>query len=488
MPQPSYSFGPYVLDLDRRRLVRDGAPLSLSDKYIEVLRLLVSKAGEVVTKDAIIACAWADVAVADNSAEQAMSIIRRTLGPAADGEPYIETLARRGYRFRQPVSTVVTRGGDDELRTAMQPFRMFLEGRAAIETLGREAVERARHVFADVVAVDHDYAPGHIGLANALALAFDAARVAGQADPAMLRKAVQHAREACLLDVESGEAWATLAFVLSRAGDSLDAVAAGRRATTLEPENWRHHVRLAYASWGEARLAAARSVKKRLPGLGLAHWLSATVFIARGAFGEAVRELDAGIAAEAQPRESGHFAVVGLHLLRGLVHLAQGEEAAAVAALQRELALEPAGHLYAPYACASAWCAIGVMHLRRDAVSAAAAAFEQTLERAPGHAMALAALAHVTEGRGRDAYRARLEARVEALERLGAGVDAAVARAGVEVLLGRHAEAASRVRAALDAAPPGSAGWTIPVEPVLSVSSHLDEWRTVLGRLANAAA
>ena len=69
------------------------------------------------------------------------------------------------------------------------------------------------------------------------------------------------------------------------------AVAAGRRATALEPDNRRHHLRLAYAAWGDDRLRAAHGARRHLPGLGLAHWLAATVHVARRAFDDATREL-----------------------------------------------------------------------------------------------------------------------------------------------------------------------------------------------------
>lgn len=483
-----YRFGPFVLDVQHRRLLRDGEPLALSDRNVEILRLLASRAGQIVTKDALIASAWVDVAVGDNSLEQAVSVIRRCLGTAPDGQPYIETLVRQGYRFRAPVAPVVPRRDDEALAAALQPHRMFLEGRAAIETFERDAVERARLAFAGVVAADGSYAPAHIGLANALALAFDAARGAGRIDPAVLRQAVDHAREACRLDVESGEAWATLAFVLSRAGGSVDAVAAGRRATMLEPENWRHHVRLAYASWGDERLRAARAAAKRLPGFGLARWLAASVHVARGAFDEALRELTAGAAAQDAQPDGGRFSSVGLHLLLGLVHLANGEADTAERELRRELSFEPAGHIYAPQACASAWAALGALHVKRGETADAVEAFERALERVPGHALSLAALAAIADADQRVRLQGLLGTRLDALECAGALVDAAVARAVGDVFDGRTRDAAARVRAALDAAPAGSAGWTIPVEPLLRVNEHRHEWGPVLALLALRAA
>ena len=71
-------------------------------------------------------------------------------------------------------------------------------------------------------------------------------------------------------------------------------MAALSRAVSLEPDNWRHHLRLAAVSWGEARLRAARRTLALLPGCPLAHWLAATVHVARQALDEAERELGEG--------------------------------------------------------------------------------------------------------------------------------------------------------------------------------------------------
>jgi len=57
-------------------------PFILPDRQLDILRLLVSKAGQVVSKDALIDAAWKDVAVGDNRLEQAISALRRTLGAA----------------------------------------------------------------------------------------------------------------------------------------------------------------------------------------------------------------------------------------------------------------------------------------------------------------------------------------------------------------------------------------------------------------------
>lgn len=486
-PGPIYTFGPYAFDAQSRQLTRDGDTVPLADRHRAILTVLLAKAGEIVSKDALIAGVWADVAVTDNSLDQAMSSLRRRLGAAPDNKPFIETLARRGYRFRPPVVVAAIRESDDGLAALLGPYRMFVEGRAAIETLERAAVERARVAFLDIVSANADYAPAHIGLANALGLAFDAARVGGSIDVMTLKSAVEHAREACRLDPESGEAWATLAFVLSRAGASVDAIAAGRRATALEPENWRHYLRLSYAAWGDERLRAARATAKRLPGFGLAHWLAATVHVARGAQDEALRELMAGAAAQDTQTDGGRFSSVGLHLLLGLVHLSRGDDTIGEAEMMRELAFEPRGHIYSPQACAGAWSAIGAVRLRHGRAADAIVAFDESLARMPGYPQTLAVMSMIAEAERRDEMRTRLDRRLAELSVYGAHVEVAIALGVVDVMGGRHDEAADRIRSALASTSPGSAGWTIPIEPLLRVTDHSKQWAAVLVTLRERA-
>ena len=80
-----------------------------------------------------------------------------------------------------------------------------------------------------------------------------------------LQQATHHAREGCRLDPASGEAWSTLAFVLHRSGDPREAIAAARKAVSIDPDDWRHYLRLAFVSWGEERLRAAHRVLTLCP-------------------------------------------------------------------------------------------------------------------------------------------------------------------------------------------------------------------------------
>ena len=486
-PGASYTFGPFRFDTGISRLSRDGEPLAIPDRHATILLRLVSHAGKIVSKDVLIDVAWKDVAVGDNSLEQAISSLRRTLGPAPDGAPYIETLARRGYRFRAPVARVPGRTDGAALDALLAPHRAFIEGRTALESFDRGAINRAQAVFERIVEGSPDYAPGHLGLANAYSLTFESTRAEDAPDRDALAKAVQHAREACSLDPSSGEAWATLGAVLSQARMATEGLAAARRSITLEDDNWRHHLRLSYVSWGEERLRSARRALKLMPGFAFAHWLSATVHVARGAFEEAERDLVAGTLAQDHQKEGSRFGTSGLHLLLGLVRLARGDEAAALDEFDRELAFEHAPHLYTREVCAHTWCAVAAVRLRQSDRVAARAAFERAFASVADSPLALAGSIVVDDG-PRSAMSLALEARLDHLRAHGGLIEAAMTKAVSEALTGRHGAAAAVVRAALDGAPIGASGWMLPVEPFLRVSSHQAEWASVLAILASRAA
>lgn len=472
-----------MLDAQRKRLFRDGEPLAMPARHVDILTALVAHAGQIVTKDRLVEVGWGETAVSDDSLKQAMVVLRRTLGAG-----YIETEARRGYRFVATVTRGERRATDAALDALLAPHRAWIEGRAALETLEGAQVQHARTVFEDVLAADADQPSAHVGLANACGFQFEMTRADRVPDRQALVQAEHHAREACRLDPGYGEAWATLGFVLERLGQPVDARAALRRAVTLEPDNWRHHVRLAYGSWGEERLRASDRARALLPGFPLAHWLAATVHVARQSFTEADRELRAGVAAqERQAASSTRFGAVALHWLTGLLHLRAGDDEAALAAFARELADESHGLLYSRECCANTDYAIGALHLRRRRTAEAGAAFERALARMPHHPLARLGLARTRGAAAVTAVAAALVSAAEALPPVSP-VDAATVHAVFLTLTDRPGDAARLVTSALDTASHGQAGWLLPVEPLLDVTAHGDVWAAALARLRARAA
>ena len=101
-----YELGPFRLDPEARVLTRDGVATSLGARGVAVLTVLVSQAHEYVQKTAIIDAAWPDVVVEDANLAVQISAIRRALASVPGGEGWVETLARRGYRFVGPVAEI----------------------------------------------------------------------------------------------------------------------------------------------------------------------------------------------------------------------------------------------------------------------------------------------------------------------------------------------------------------------------------------------
>ncbi len=101
-----YAFGPFRFDSEKRVLVRDGTPVPLSPKAAEILVVLVEQAGHLVDKDALINRVWPDAFVEEGNLNKNIFFLRKALGTREDGQEYIETVPKRGYRFIAPVSEV----------------------------------------------------------------------------------------------------------------------------------------------------------------------------------------------------------------------------------------------------------------------------------------------------------------------------------------------------------------------------------------------
>jgi DNA-binding winged helix-turn-helix (wHTH) protein len=109
MPLPQNSriarFGVFELDLSAGELRKSGVKLRLQGQPLQVLAVLLERAGDVVTREELQRQLWpSDTFVDfDHSLNTAINKVREVLGDSASSPRYIETLARRGYRFIAPV-------------------------------------------------------------------------------------------------------------------------------------------------------------------------------------------------------------------------------------------------------------------------------------------------------------------------------------------------------------------------------------------------
>lgn len=101
----SVRFGTFEVDLEGRRLLKRGMPVSLREQSFQVLAALMERPGEIVTREELRRRLWSsdtfvDFEVALNSA---VSRLRDALGDSANSPSFIETIPKRGYRFVVPI-------------------------------------------------------------------------------------------------------------------------------------------------------------------------------------------------------------------------------------------------------------------------------------------------------------------------------------------------------------------------------------------------
>ncbi len=113
-----YEFGPFRLDAGERLLQRDGATISLTPKAFDLLLALVERHGRLVDKEELFQTVWPDTIVEESNLSSNIALIRKALGEGENGQKFIETVPKRGYRFVA------------EVREAQQPADDLIQEKA----------------------------------------------------------------------------------------------------------------------------------------------------------------------------------------------------------------------------------------------------------------------------------------------------------------------------------------------------------------------
>jgi TolB-like protein/DNA-binding winged helix-turn-helix (wHTH) protein/Tfp pilus assembly protein PilF len=113
-PTGVFQFGIFQLDLKAGELHKAGMRVKLQDQPFRVLALLVSRAGQVVTREELRQRVWPSNVYVDfdQGLNNAIKKVREALGDSADSPRFIETVARHGYRFVASVSAAPSRPAD----------------------------------------------------------------------------------------------------------------------------------------------------------------------------------------------------------------------------------------------------------------------------------------------------------------------------------------------------------------------------------------
>lgn len=99
-----YEFDRFRINVAERLLLRDREVVPLTPKVFDILLALIESSGHVISKDDLMKKVWPDSFVEEGNLTQNISLLRKALGEGQNGHKFIETIARRGYRFVLPVS------------------------------------------------------------------------------------------------------------------------------------------------------------------------------------------------------------------------------------------------------------------------------------------------------------------------------------------------------------------------------------------------
>jgi DNA-binding winged helix-turn-helix (wHTH) protein/Tol biopolymer transport system component len=99
-------FGLITLVPGERVLLKDGRPVALTPKAFDLLAYMAANPRRLLTKDELMREVWPDAVVEESNLASNVFAIRKALGEGGDGERYIETVSKRGYRFIAPVQSL----------------------------------------------------------------------------------------------------------------------------------------------------------------------------------------------------------------------------------------------------------------------------------------------------------------------------------------------------------------------------------------------
>lgn len=124
-----HEFGPFRYDDEQRELSRGGEPVPLQPKTFETFAALFARRGQIVEKAELMRLVWPDTIVEETGLARNISQLRKALGEEA--EEYIETIPKRGYRFRAAPETAAKVGEPERTPRRVLIASLVLLGVAA---------------------------------------------------------------------------------------------------------------------------------------------------------------------------------------------------------------------------------------------------------------------------------------------------------------------------------------------------------------------
>lgn len=323
-----YEFGPFQLDAERLLLLDGDTALPLGPKVVETLLALIEHPGEVIPKAELLARIWPEGYVDEANLAQNVYVLRKTLRSRWNAEA-IETIPRRGYRFKPPVTRRESAARPEPV--AAGPPRPWLQRnapalaaalalallggsalsavpsvsgtsyRAAANTrlyaIGRyywnlrtpDGIAKSIEYYSRIVANDPSDARGYAGLASANAIEADY-KYGPSPIKAYIARARTYAQRALVLDPNNSEAYAVLGFLPSveMKGSTPPAGALKdlRRAIALNPASgsahqWYGTALLELGRIDEAYAELSKAAQLDPLSVPAAAWLGTTAYLER---------------------------------------------------------------------------------------------------------------------------------------------------------------------------------------------------------------
>jgi DNA-binding winged helix-turn-helix (wHTH) protein/Flp pilus assembly protein TadD len=210
-------FADFELDLAAYALRGPGGPVKLEKMPMEVLILLVKRAGALVDRREIRSALWSDSVTVeyDSAINTVVRKIRQALADDAENPRFVETVVGKGYRFIAPLRSEVAvswTAAAASVRPALPPaYEAYVKGRHAWNKRSEADLRDAISFFQQSIDADPTYAPAYAGMADAYAQFGYGSYVAPEDSFARARAAATRALE---FDPALPEAHAALGFAL----------------------------------------------------------------------------------------------------------------------------------------------------------------------------------------------------------------------------------------------------------------------------------
>jgi DNA-binding winged helix-turn-helix (wHTH) protein len=163
-----YEFGPFRIDSAERVLRQDGKLVPLTGKAFDVLLVLVERSGHIVKRDELMEKVWPNCFVEEGNLTVTISMLRKVLQGGENGNPYIETVPRRGYRFTTEVRDIPINGEKQTLLKEAGSEVVANENELTVTTDGGAAKGQERRLKAPAGAKEDGPAGcGRTGYSNA---------------------------------------------------------------------------------------------------------------------------------------------------------------------------------------------------------------------------------------------------------------------------------------------------------------------------------